>query len=409
MTFKHSTISNGLNIVTYEMPYVNSVAINIIVNVGSRYEELPQSGIAHFLEHMAFKGTTRRSYMDIAREFDAIGGYFNAYTSRENTVYYAKSLYHNFPKALDILADILQNSVFSETEIKKELAVIAQEIAEVQDNPDELVHEKLFQIAYPEQALGRPVTGTYEQIKNFSKQDFQNYIAQYYSANNITISMAGKISHDEAVRYSEQLFTFFPSHLTKPIYEKARYIGGEAYIKKDLEQTTIIMGFEAPSYHKIEEFYHAQILSLIFGGGLSSRLFQKIREELALAYSVGSWQHSFSDSGIFGISASCEHNRQQELINAISEEISKISTFISPEELERAKSQIETSIHMADEKPEYKSEEIGKNFALFGKFFSSEEVINTVKETSPKDLTNIASYIFSSPRSLAKIGPKEAI
>ena len=409
MTFKHSTISNGLNIVTYEMPYVNSVAINIIVNVGSRYEKLPQSGMAHFLEHMAFKGTTRRSYMDIAREFDAIGGYFNAYTSRENTVYYAKSLHHNFPKALDILADILQNSVFAETEIKKELAVITQEIAEVQDNPDELVHEKLLQIAYPEQALGRSVIGTFEQIKHFAKQDFQDYIAQYYSANNITISMAGKISHDEAVMYSEQFFTTLPSRATKPTYEKASYVGGKGYIKKDLEQTTIIMGFEAPSYNNIERFYHAQILSLIFGGGLSSRLFQRIREELALAYSVGSWQHSFSDSGIFGISASCEHNKQQELTNAISEEIAKISHFISQEELDRAKAQIETSIHMADEKPEYKSEEIGKNFALFGKFFSSAEVINTVRETSEKNLTDIASSIFASPMSLAKIGPDEGI
>lgn len=221
--------------------------------------------------------------------------------------------------------------------------------------------------------------------------------------------MAGKISHDEAVKYSEQLFRSLPLNVTKPTYEKARYVGGEAYIKKDLEQTTIIMGFEAPSYHNIEQFYHAQILSVIFGGGLSSRLFQRIREELALAYSVGSWQHSFSDSGIFGISASCEHNRQQELTNAISEEISKISTFISQEELDRAKSQIETSIHMADEKPEYKSEEIGKNFALFGKFFSSAEVINTVKETTQKDLTDIASSIFASPISLAKIGPRENI
>lgn len=407
MTFKHSTLSNGLNIVTYEMRYVNSVAINIIVNVGSRYENLSQSGMAHFLEHMAFKGTTRRSYMDIAREFDAIGGYFNAYTSREHTVYYAKSLHNNFPKALDILADILQNSIFDEKEIQKELAVITQEIAEVQDNPDELVHEKLFQIAYPDQALGRSVVGTFEQIKDFSKQDFQDYIKQYYSANNITISMAGKISHDEAVIYSEQLFTNLPSHNTKSTYEKARYVGGAAYIKKDLEQTTIIMGFEAPSYHNIEQFYHAQILSVIFGGGLSSRLFQRIREELALAYSVGSWQHSFSDSGIFGISASCEHNRRQELTNAITEEISKISNCISQEELDRAKSQIETSIHMADEKPEYKSEEIGKNFALFGKFFSSAEVINTVKETSAVDLTSIASSIFSSPGSFAKIGPQE--
>ncbi|MCP5369562.1 MAG: insulinase family protein [Rickettsiaceae bacterium] len=389
------------------MPHVSSVAINIIVDIGSRYELATQSGITHFLEHMAFKGTKRRNYMDIAREFDAIGGHFNAYTSREHTVYYAKSLHQNFPKALDILADILQNSVFDEKEIQKELAVITQEIAEVQDNPDELVHEKLFQIAYPEQALGRSVIGTFDHIKNFSQLDFKNYIKQHYNTNNITISMAGNISHEHAIIEVEKLFTNLPAKTERPAYDKAYYVGGQSYIKKDLEQTTIILGFEAPSYNKIKDFYHGQILSVIFGGGLSSRLFQRIREELALAYSVGSWQHSFSDSGIFGISASCEHNRQQELTDSIFEEINKIQDFISEEELDRAKSQIETSIHMAEEKPEYKSEEIGKNFALFGKFISSEEVIDTVNKTCAKDLTDIATKIFSSPISLAKIGPND--
>ncbi|MGC0372084.1 MAG: hypothetical protein DGJ47_000789, partial [Rickettsiaceae bacterium] len=321
MSFSHSKTSSGIDVVTYEMPHVNSVSINIITKVGSRYESKTESGISHFLEHMAFKGTKNHSALEIAKEFDAIGGHFNAYTSRENTVYFTKVLHQHCQKALEMLADILQNSIFDRQEIKRELEVIKQEIAEVQDSPDDLVYEKFYQIAYPDQSLGRSILGTFENIKKFTDVDFKNYIAKHYTPENIVISIAGNVQHKAATLMIEQLFAELSSSTkTKPIYEQSNYVGGEFFIEKKLEQTNIAMGFEAPSYQKLENFYHAQILSIIFGGGLSSRLFQKIREELGLAYSVGSWQNSFSDSGILSIYASCEHARAQELIANIHNE-----------------------------------------------------------------------------------------
>ncbi len=403
MSFLQSKTSNGINVVTYSMEHVNSVTINVIVKVGSRYESEQESGISHFLEHMAFKGTSNRTATEIAIEFDTIGGHFNAYTSRENTVYYTKVLSQHTKQAMTILADILQNSVFSSDEITKEFNVISQEIAEVKDNPDDLVYEKFYKLAYPNQPLGRSILGTVENIAKFAKPAFTSYMSKHYTANNIVISIAGKINHDDAVHLVEQLFSSF-SESEKRSCMTAQYKGGIEIIEKDLEQTTIALGFEGVSYSNIETFYHAQILSIIFGGGLSSRLFQKIREELGLAYSIGSWLNSYSDSGIFSIHAATDHSNVESVLDNINNEIDKIRINISEEELIRAKSQIESNIYMAEERPEYKSEEIGKNFSIFGKYFTVKEVMKIINSTQNNDLVKSAEKIFSSQPTLSIIG-----
>ncbi|MEA0970081.1 M16 family peptidase [Candidatus Megaera venefica] len=403
MSFLQSKTSNGINVVTYSMEHVNSVTINVLVKVGSRYESEQESGISHFLEHMAFKGTSNRTATEIAIEFDTIGGHFNAYTSRENTVYYTKVLSQHTKQAMTILADILQNSVFSSDEITKEFNVISQEIAEVKDNPDDLVYEKFYKLAYPNQPLGRSILGTVENIAKFDKPAFTSYMSKHYTANNIVISIAGKINHDAAVHLVEQLFSSF-SESEKRSCMTAQYKGGIEIIEKDLEQTTIALGFEGVSYSNIETFYHAQILSIIFGGGLSSRLFQKIREELGLAYSIGSWLNSYSDSGIFSIHAATDHSNVESVLDNINNEIDKIRISISEEELIRAKSQIESNIYMAEERPEYKSEEIGKNFSIFGKYFTVKEVMKIINSTQNNDLVKSAEKIFSSQPTLSIIG-----
>lgn len=406
MSFLQSKTSNGINVVTYSMEHVNSVTINVIVKVGSRYESEIESGISHFLEHMAFKGTSNRTATEIAIEFDTIGGHFNAYTSRENTVYYTKVLSQHTQQAMIILADILQNSVFHSDEITKEFSVISQEIAEVKDNPDDLVYEKFYTLAYPNQPLGRSILGSVENIAKFDKSTFTNYMSKHYTANNIVISIAGKINHEYAVRLVEQLFSSF-SGAAERAYMKSQYNGGLELIQKDLEQTTIALGFEGLSYNDLKTFYHAQILSIIFGGGLSSRLFQKIREELGLAYSIGSWLNSYSDSGIFSIHAATDHSNVESLLNNINNEIDKIRTTISEEELIRAKSQLESNIYMAEERPEYKSEEIGKNFSLFGKYFTARDVMKIINSTQNCDLVESAEKIFSSRPTLSIIGPQK--
>ena len=403
MSFFQSKTSNGINVVTYSMEHVNSITINVIVKVGSRDETEEESGVSHFLEHMAFKGTKNRTATDIAIEFDTIGGHFNAYTSRENTVYYAKVLSQHGKQAMTILADILQNSVFNSDEITKEFSVISQEIAEVKDNPDDLVYEKFYTLAYPNQSLGRSILGSIENIAKFDKSTFTNYMSKHYHANNIVISIAGKINHINAVHLVEELFSLF-SESTYRDAQSSNYQGGTEIIQKDLEQTTIALGFEGVSYANLETFYHAQILSIIFGGGLSSRLFQKIREELGLAYTIGSFMNSYSDSGIFSVYAATDHNNVENLLNNINNETDKICTNISAEELVRAKSQIESNIYMAEEKPEYKSEEVGKNFSLFGKYFSTNEIMGIINSTQTSDLTKSAKKIFSSRPTLSIIG-----
>jgi predicted Zn-dependent peptidase len=403
MSFNSSKLSNGLNVVTYSMPHINSVAINIIVKVGSRYETLDESGISHFLEHMAFKGTKTRSAVDIAKEFDAIGGHFNAYTGREQTVYYTKILSQHTEQALDILADILLNSIFDEDDIKKEFSVITQEIAAGKDSPDDLAYEKFYELAYDKHPLGRSILGTKKNISNFDKTAFQKYMAKHYTTDNIFISIAGNIEHNEAVKLIEGLFLNL-NPAKENTYVPAKYVGGFALQEKELEQTTIALGFESTSYNNLKEFYHVQILSIILGGGLSSRLFQRIREELGLAYSVGSWASAFSDSGIFTIGASADHDNVTLLLENITLEINKIKTDITEEELVRAKAQIESNIYMAEEKSEYKSEEVGKNFALFGRYFSAKEVMDIVKTTTISDLMKSANKIFSTHPTLSIVG-----
>ena len=403
MSFNSSKLSNGLNVVTYSMPHINSVAINIIVKVGSRYETLDESGISHFLEHMAFKGTKTRSAADIAKEFDAIGGHFNAYTGREQTVYYTKILSQHTAQALDILADILLNSIFDEDDIKKEFSVITQEIAAGKDSPDDLAYEKFYELAYDKHPLGRSILGTKNNISNFDKAAFQQYMAKHYTTDNIFISIAGNIEHNEAVKLIEGLFLNL-NPAKENTYVPAKYVGGFALQEKELEQTTIALGFESTSYNNLKEFYHVQILSIIVGGGLSSRLFQRIREELGLAYSVGSWASAFSDSGIFTIGASADHDNVTLLLENITLEINKIKTDITEEELVRAKAQIESNIYMAEEKSEYKSEEVGKNFALFGRYFSAKEVMDIVKTTTISDLMKSANKIFSTHPTLSIVG-----
>lgn len=403
MSFQNSKLSSGINVVTFNMPHINSISINIIVKVGSRYETKEESGISHFLEHMAFKGTSSRNAAELAKEFDIIGGHFNAYTSREHTVYYTKILSENFEKAVDILADILQNSLFAEDDIKKELNVIMQEMAGVKDNPDDLVYEKFYSLAFANQPIGNSILGNVKNLQKFGKDSFLNFMSKYYTSDNIYISVAGNINHDEVISLTEKYFVRFPKSSTKNIVP-SEYIGGFEHTQKTLEQTSVALGFNSVSYANISEFYHAQILSAVLGGGLSSRLFQRIREDLGLAYSVGSFNSSYCDNGIFSIYAGTDHKNVEKLLSNLVIEIKKIQEDLSEEELQRAKAQIKTSILMAEERSEYKSEEIGKNFALFNRYFSTEEVLGLIMKITTNDLIESAKKIFASSPTLSIVG-----
>lgn len=405
MTFNSSVLPSGLTVLTYNIPTVKSVAISLIIKVGSRFETLDEAGISHFLEHMAFKGTSKRSARTIAEEFDSMGGNFNAYTGKEQTVYFAKVLNNNFSKALEIIADIIQNSQFNQEDIAKELQVILQEIAATYDNPDELVYEEFYRAAFADQSLGRSILGSKKTLEQFCKNDFLNFLNKYYVPNNMFLSIAGNIEHNFAVEVASKQFSLLPhiqnSHET---VESATYTPSFKFIDRDLEQTTVILGFKSIAYTNIQEFYQAQILSLIFGGGISSRLFQQIRENLGLAYSVGAANSAYYDVGLFCIHASTSHDKVKFLIDNLVIEIKKIMKDISNIELDRAKEQIITSIYMAEEKSTYKSEEIGRNYAVLSRYYSTEELINRISATSVDEMIQIANKIFSTTPTLIILG-----
>jgi len=399
-----STLKNGLRVATHTMNYIESIAFSLIVKIGSRYETLEQNGICHFLEHMAFKGTSKRTAKQIAEDFESIGAFFNAYTSREHTVYYAKVLKEHIFKATEIISDIINNSLYLEEEIQKERNVICQEIAASEDSPDEVAFDRLLKNCFESQAIGRSILGTPESISKFSTNDFNSYVSKHYTANNIVVSFAGNIKHEESIKISEKLFSDLrPGEHFSP--ESALYKSSISVLNKDLEQTNFVLAYSGLGYKEIPSMYHAQLFSLILGGSMSSRLFQKIRENLGLVYTIGAFNNSYSDNGLFCIYGGVSHDKIYKCISAINEELSSIfDDKFSEKEFELAKSQVKSSILMSLEKNTYKSEEIGKNISIFGRSRSTKEILDNLNNITIEDILNIAKRILSTPPSISVVG-----
>ncbi|MBP7189996.1 MAG: insulinase family protein [Rickettsiaceae bacterium] len=409
MTLRVTKLDNGFHILTYSMAGAESVAINLIAKVGSRCESKEENGISHFLEHMAFKGTKSRSARKIAEEFDAIGGHFNAYTSKEQTVYYAKVLPENLSSAMDIISDIVQNSLFDQEDIAKEYQVICQEIAQTIDSPDDLAYEKLSEAAFSNQALGRSILGTPETIAGFTTDDFKKYISSHYHGENMFLSAAGKVDHDKIVEMAKRMFDFEKGISNASIFDPAEYKGGVSLISKDLEQSNLLIGFGGISYKEITSSYHMQLLSIILGGGISSRLFQHIREDLGLAYSVGSFNSSYADTGLFSVYAATSHENLKKTTLALVEQMQMICDNVTEEELLRAKNQIRSIVMMSEEKTAYKSEEIGRYFSIFGRYDGPEVFLDIINKATVNDVTSIAKKIFSTKPTLSVVGKDASV
>ena len=402
-----TTLKNGLRIATDEMKDVETVSIGVFVKTGSRNEDIKINGISHFLEHMAFKGTKKRSAKQIAEEFEGIGGYINAFTSREKTVYYVKVLKEYGEFAVEFLADILQNSLFDKQEIKKESEVILQELAMTVDTPDDIIFDYFQETAFPNQALGRSILGLEKNIKNFSRTDFLKYIDKHYSYKNIVVSASGNIKQDDLNKWVKKYFTKLSDKEVAPI-EESQYCGGFFKKEKKLEQVNYLIGFEGVSNHS-KKYYEAQILAMILGGGMSSRLFQEIRENRGLAYSIYAFNSCFNDSGIFGIYGGTTPDKCEEMINSISDEIKKICDKIEDVELTRVKTQFCASLKMAKESTSSRMQRLGSDILLFNKVYSDEDIVDKFKHITKKDITKIAQQIFSSKPTTAMIGKVKKI
>lgn len=387
-----TTLKNGFRIASDQMKEIETISICFSVGAGSRMESAQQNGISHFLEHMAFKGTDTRSAQQIAEEFDSIGGYLNAYTSRETTVYYAKVLKEDKEKSFDIIADIVQNSVFDEAEMEKERQVILQEIAENNDDPDDLVHDYFQEQAFPNQPIGRSILGTEELVSNFGRNDLVDYINSKYLAKDVVLSVVGNIEHQEVLDLSVKYFSKIKDG-NNPSAEKAIYSGGFSIKPKELEQAHILIGFPGFSYHDAE-FYPNILLGAVLGGGMSSRLFQEVREKRGLAYSIYAYATSYFDNGIFSIYSSTTPDKIKELVQLLKHEINILPDNIQQKELDRAKAQIKSSILMGQESSSSRAEDLGRHLINYNRHIPIEEIIGKINKVEIADLKDAANKIF---------------
>lgn len=403
-----TTLPNGLRVATDEMKDVETVSVGVFVNTGSRNEIPAINGISHFLEHMAFKGTKTRSAKQIAEEFEGIGGRINAYTSKEKTVYYAKVLKKHAEFAVEFLADILQNSTFDKVELEKERGVILQEIAMTNDTPDDIIFDYFQETAYPDQPLGRSILGPVKNIKKFSREHFSDYIGKQYNYKNMAVVAAGNIKEKDLVKWVKKYFTSLGTNEIKAC-EAPKYCGGDFRKEKKLEQINLVMGFKGLSYLD-PNYYTAQILAMILGGGMSSRLFQEVREQRGLAYSIYAFNHSHFDAGIFGIYAGTTPEKTNELISATSGEIKKICEKISDKELQRVRMQFEAGLLMAKESTSTRMQRLGGEILSHSRLIPDQEVMKKVLAVKKADVTKLAEKIFGgSKMTFSAIGKVRAV
>lgn len=406
-SIKTTTLSNGLRIVTDTVPSVESVALGVWLGVGTRDEDLRVNGAAHMVEHMLFKGTSKRSASELVEVIENVGGHMNAYTSREITSYHIHLLKDDVPLAVDVLSDMVQHSTMPEDEVERERGVILQEIGMCFDTPDDIIFDNYYETAYPKQAFGAPILGTNDIIKNMQRGDLMGYVDRLYTPTRMVIAASGNLDHDSFVKEVEEKFNALPDDKN---HERvlADYKGGEHRETRDLEQSHVILGFQGiPRLD--EEYYTAQILSTLLGGGMSSRLFQEVREKRGLVYSIYSFHSTQSDSGQFGIYAGTGPDKLPELVPVICEEIQKIGYTIADEELARAKAQLRSSILMARESMMSRTDQNAKSMLLRGEIRSPETVIERINAVEKVDLKAVAEKIFSSTPTLAALGPLDAL
>ena len=404
MTYQLTTKPSGLRIASEVLPSMETVAFAISVDVGARHETEAQHGISHLLEHMAFKGTPTRNALQIAETFDAIGGHLNAFTSHEHTVYYAKVLKTHLPIAVEVLCDIVQHSLFDEAELEKEKQVVLQELAMHHDTPDDLVFDHFQSIAYPDQPLGRSILGTAERIAHHPSADIHRFVAQHYHAPRIVVSAAGNLSHETLVKLVDEHLPLPSSTSPKPTVQ-ANYVGGESRVQKSLEQLQLVIGM--PSISVMDSRYHAlKLLSTLLGGGMSSRLFQEVREKRGLVYTIQTILASYADTGVFGIYAATGPGQAQELIEVVCGELHGVCERISEDELQRAKQQQIAGLRMSRESTATLAEWIGRHLMYYGEYRDASTLSAIIESVTVDDVQALARSLFANPvLSVAALGP----
>ncbi len=405
MTIEISKLANGLTVATHRMDELETVSIGIWIKAGARHETAEENGIAHFLEHMAFKGTERRSAREIAEEIEAVGGDLNAATSLENTAYYARVLSEDMPLALDILCDILLNPRFDPAEVKRERDVILQEIASTLDSPEESVFDLAQEAAFPGQAAGRPVLGTAASIRALKPARLRSWLEGHYRASSMILCAAGGVDHAALVKEAKKrLSALAPA--TTPEAAPARYVGGVRRLSRVFEQTQIVLCWSGLHYTH-PDYYALQVATGVIGGGMSSRLFQEVRERLGLCYSVYAFAWGMDDSGLFGVHTAVAKERAAQALETIHAELLRVADEgVTKPEVERAKAQMKVGLLMSLESSSGRAEQLARQLMIFGRPLSTEELVASVEAVDKKRVREVTRAILSgSAPTLATAGP----
>jgi predicted Zn-dependent peptidase len=376
MSVEVTTLKSGINVVTDTMPHLETASLGVWIASGSRDERANEHGISHLLEHMAFKGTRRRSARQIAEEIEAVGGDLNAATSAETTAYYARVLKADVPLALDVLADILSNPTFDSDELAREQSVIVQEIGAVADTPDDLIFEYLNAIAFPDQPLGRSILGTAKTVRSFRDGTLRDYLGRHYRAPDIVVAAAGAVDHAAVLADVEKRFSSFNGP-DSPLPQPAKFGGGSRVEKRELEQVHIAMALPGVAVTD-DSLYSLQVFTNILGGGMSSRLFQEARERRGLCYSIYSFHIPYSDTGMFGLYAGTDAADTAELMRVIVGEIAGAAESISEPEIARSKAQMKAGLLMALESSGARIEQLARQMITRGRPIPADELVEKV-------------------------------
>ena len=400
-------LPSGLLVVTETMDRVETVSFGAYVASGTRNETEAENGASHFLEHMAFKGTARRTAPQIAEEIENVGGHINAYTAREQTAYYVKLLKEDLALGADIIGDILTHSTFAPDELERERGVILQEIGQANDTPDDIIFDRFQETAYPGQPMGRPTLGTEDGIKAMARGSLVGYMGTHYAARNVVVAAAGNLQHEQVVDLVRAHFADLPAE-PPPACAPGIYAGGEFREARDLDQVHVVLGFPSVPYGD-PDYYPALLLSTLLGGGMSSRLFQEVREKRGLVYSIYSFTAPFMDTGLFGIYAGTGEDEAKELIPVTLGELRLVQEQVSLDELDRARAQVKANLLMSLESTGSRCEQLARQIQVFGRLIPTAETVAKLTAVTVDDVQRAARRIFRAAPTLAAMGPAENI
>lgn len=404
MTIEQATLAGGMRFVTDRMESVETVSLGVWVNAGARNETADINGVSHLLEHMAFKGTARRSALDIAVEIENVGGHLNAYTSRESTVYYATVLKENADLALDIVSDILMNSTFADDELARERAVVLQEIGQANDTPDDIIFDTFQETAYPDQPLGRAILGTTDIVSRMPRETLKGYIDAQYGSDRMILSAAGNLDHDMLAGLAESAFAgVSPSRAD--VLLPGVYTGGDNREIRDLEQAHLVMGFEGVGYDD-DDYYPLAVLSTALGGGMSSRLFQEVREKRGLVYSIYTFSSAYQDGGLFGLYAGTGEDEVAELVTVVCDELRRVASDpMADDEITRSRAQIKAGVLMSLESTSSRAERVARHLQVYDRIIPVEEIARRIDAVTAEDVRRVAERLLSSAPTLTSLGP----